>query len=240
MRRNGSESFVPQFRWRGQRGEMSVDVLDRDDRFVNGLALDAHLVDPLRRERRVRLEQVAPGRYRGEFPVPRSGRYYITLSGSDGGVQVGPRTFGLAVPYSPEYLDLGADSELLREIAGITGGRLLPLSGAGLRDAIALSPQAPGPFARVWWPFFLTALLLLVAEVAVRRLVLPDTWLAKWARWRGVGQETAEPEYDVLSATIARERAQHLAATRDGFTLNADDPAVRARLYLAAGRGRGR
>jgi len=27
---------------------------------------------------------------------------------------------------------------------------------------------------------------------------------------------------------------------RDGVDLNADDPAVRARLYLAAGRGRGR
>jgi hypothetical protein len=104
------------------------------------------------------------------------------------------------------------------------------------------SPQALGPLARVWWPFFLAALLLLVAEVAVRRVVLPDAWRARWARWRGVRQdaEAPEPGYDALRATIARERAQHLAAMRDGFHLNADDPAVRARLYLAAGRGRGR
>jgi hypothetical protein len=60
---------------------MSVDVLDRNDRFVNGLKLEASVVDPSRGTRRVPLEQVAPGRYHGEFPVPRAGRYYITLTG---------------------------------------------------------------------------------------------------------------------------------------------------------------
>jgi len=242
MRSSGSESFVPRFQWRGQRGEMSVDVLDRDDRFVNGLKLEASLVDPSRSARRVRLEQIAPGRYHGEFPVPRAGRYYITLSGRDGQVQVGPRTFGLAVPYSSEYLDLGVDQTLLRDIAGITGGRLLPLSGTSLSAVTAPSPQAPGLLSRVWWPLFLAALLLLVTEVAVRRVALPDAWRARWARWRGARQdaEAPEPEYDALRATIARERARHLAAMRDGAYLNADDPAVRARLYLAAGRSRGR
>lgn len=242
MRRSGSESFVPQFQWHGQRGEMSVDVLDRDDRFINGLELEASLVDPSRLTRRVRLEQIAPGRYHGEFPVPRAGRYYITLSGRDGQIQVGPRTFGLAVPYSSEYLDLGVDHRLLRDIASITGGRLLSLSSASLSAVTAPPPQASGPLSRVWWPFFLAALLLLVADVAVRRLTLPDAWRARWARWRGAREDTEvpEPEYDALSATIARERARHLAAMRDGIYLNADDPAVRARLYLAAGRSRAR
>ncbi len=242
MRRSGNETFLPRFQWRGQRGEVSVDVLDRDDRFVNGLKLEASLVDPSRRTRRVPLEQIAPGRYHGEFPVPRAGRYYITLSGRDGETQVGPRTFGLAVPYSSEYLDLGVDRGLLRDIAGITGGRVLPLSSAGLSAVTAPSPQAPGPLARVWWPFFLAALVLLVAEVAVRRIVLPDTWRARWARWRGARPDTEAPEpaYDELRAAIGRERARRLTAIRDGIDLNADDPAVRARLYLAAGRSRGR
>jgi Mg-chelatase subunit ChlD len=242
MRRSGTGSFVPQFRWRGQRGEMSVDVLDRDDRFINGLKLEASLVDPSRLARRVQLEQIAPGRYHGEFPVPRAGRYYITLSGRDGELQVGPRTFGLAVPYSPEYLDLGADQGLLRDVARIAGGRLLPLSSAGLSAVTAPSPQASGPLSRVWWPLLLAALILLVAEVAVRRLTLPEAWRARWARWRGAREETErpEPDYSALSAAIARERARHLAAMRDGITLDADDPAARARLYLAARRARAR
>jgi uncharacterized membrane protein len=242
MRRSGSESFVPQFQWHGQRGEMSVDVLDRDDRFINGLKLEASLVDPSRLTRRVQLEQTAPGRYHGEFPVPRAGRYYITLSGRDGQMQVGPRTFGLAVPYSSEYLDLGVDHRLLRDIASITGGRLLPLSSASLSAVTAPPQQASGPLSRVWWPFFLAALILLVAEVAVRRVTLPDAWRARWTRWRGARGGTAapEPEYSALSSAIARERARHLAAMRDGIYLNADDPVARARLYLAAGRSRAR
>ena len=168
---------------------MSVDVLDRDDRFVNGLALAASVLDPSRDTRRVALEQIAPGRYRGEFPVPRAGRYYITLSGRDGEMQVGPKTFGLAVPYSPEYLDLGVNQALLRDIAGITGGRVLPLSAASLSVVTAPAREAPGLHARVWWPFFLAALVLLVAEVAVRRVVLPDAWRARWARWRGAERD---------------------------------------------------
>jgi Mg-chelatase subunit ChlD len=240
MRRSGNETFVPRFQWHGQRGEMSVDVLDRDDRFVNGLKMEASLMDPSRRAGRVELEQVAPGRYRGKFPVPRAGRYFITLTGRDGAVQVGPTTFGLAVPYSSEYLDLGVDPRLLRDIASITGGRLLPLSAASLSAVTAPSPQASGPLSRVWWPFFLAALIFLVAEVAVRRVTLPDAWRARWARWRGAraDSEAPEPEYGALTATIARERARHLATMRDGIYLNADDPAARARLYLAAGRRR--
>ncbi|HYN63618.1 MAG TPA: VWA domain-containing protein, partial [Candidatus Limnocylindrales bacterium] len=149
MRRSGSEFFVPRFQWHGQRGEISVDVLDPDDQFINGLELEAFLTDPSRRPGRVRLEQIAPGRYHGAFPVPQAGRYYITLSGRDGERQVGPRTFGLAVPYSSEYLHLGVDQRLLRDVARIACGRVLPLSSASLDAVTAPSPQAQCPFARV-------------------------------------------------------------------------------------------
>jgi hypothetical protein len=94
----------------------------------------------------------------------------------------------------------------------------------------------------VWWPFLLAALMLLVAEIAVRRVVLPDAWRTRWSRRRGAREEAAPPEadYAALTAGIARERARHLAALRDSIALDADDPAVRARLYLAAGRGKAR
>ena len=242
MRRNGAEVFTPRFEWHGSRGEVSVDVLDRDGRFVNGLELNAAALDPSRNTRGVPLEQVAPGRYRGAFAVPQAGRYYVTLSGRDGETQVGPKTFGVAVPYSSEYLQLGVDRRLLRDIADVTGGRVLPLSQASLGAVTAPPARAASARASVWWPFFLAALILLIAEVAVRKVALPDAWRARWARWRGTREdaEAAEPEYDALRATIARERARHLAALRDGVHLSADDPAVRARLYLSAGRGRRR
>jgi hypothetical protein len=198
------------------------------------------VVDPSQQPRRVPLEQVAPGRYHAEFPVPRAGRYYITLSGRAGQTTVGPRTFGLAVPYSSEYLDLGADRRLLADIAGIGGGRVLDLSSASLGAITAPSPLARGAVAQVWWPFLLAALMLLVIEVAVRKVPLPEAWLARWTRWRAVRQKAAapEPDYDTLRAAIAVERARGLAALRGDVPLDADDPAVRARLYTAAGRRR--
>ncbi|MGH8665927.1 MAG: FixH family protein, partial [Burkholderiales bacterium] len=240
MRRSGNESIVPRFQWHGSRGVMNVDVLDRDERFVNGLSLQASVVDPSRETRQVPLEQTAPGRYRAEFAVPRAGRYYVTVSGRDGQTPVGPRTFGLAVPYSREYLDLGADRRLLGDIAGIGGGRLLDLSSVSSSALTAPSPQARGATTQVWWPFFLAALVLLVAEVAVRKVPIPEAWQARWRRWRGARLAAAapEPDYAALRAAIAQERARGLAAMRDDVPLDADDPAVRARLYIAAGRRR--
>ena len=48
-------------------------------------------------------------------------RYYMSLRGDGTGAlegrRVGPRTFGLALPYSPEYLARGADYDQLEAIA---------------------------------------------------------------------------------------------------------------------------
>jgi hypothetical protein len=236
MRRSGNESLVPRFRWHGQRGEISVDVADRDQRFINGLDLEAVVVDPARATRRVRLEQTAPGRYLGGFPVSQAGRYYFTLSGRAGDAQVGPRTFGLAVPYSSEYLDLGVDRRLLREVA--TSGRLLPLSA----DVTAPPPQAAGPRWRIWWPFFLAALMLLVMEVAVRKVPVPEAWRERWTRWRAEsgGAGAVDERQEALRPADTGEQAAPSSARRNASAPVTDDVTARARIHVAAGRGRRR
>src|SRR5690606_18706122 len=179
-------------------------------------------------------------RYEAQLPLRGAGSYAITLSGHDGTRPVAPRTFGLAVPYSSEYLDLGPDRELLQEVARLTGGRMLPLSVASLDAITAPSQQVATRRSQTWRPFLLAALLLLIAEVAVRRLVLPESWRRRVGPRRapGAGTDPEEPEYEALRAAIARERARHLAARADGERLDPNDPAVRARLYMAAGRRR--
>ena len=235
MHRVRGESLLPTFRWRGQRGEMRVDALDRDDRFINALTMQAAIVDPERNTSRIALEQIAPGRYHGAFEVPRAGRYYVNLSGASGDVQVGPQTFGLAVPYSSEYVDLGVDRKLLQDLAAATGGRLLPLSGASLPTITQGGARNTSERWRIWWPLLLGALVLLIVEVAVRKVVLPTSWLQRWQRLRDRRQPVApaEPEYEELLAEIAKVREQHLAELRGQIYYQPDDPAVRARLYLA-------
>lgn len=242
MRRRGSETLLPTFQWRGRRGEMLLDALDRDERFINGLTLQANVVDPEKNNHAVTLKQIAPGRYQGEFPVSRAGRYYINLSGSGNGAQISPQTFGLAVPYSSEYIESGADRDFLRDLAAATGGRLLPLANASLAEVTASKPGVIGERWRIWWPYFLAALIFLLLEVAVRKISLPESWQLWWQglRDRQRPPPQAEPDYETLRDAMAKNREAHLRALRDKSDYHADDPAARARLYLAAAKNQDR
>ena len=117
MRRTGNETLRASFEVDGRRGHVTVDVLDRDERFINGLALAGTVQRADRTTGPVSLEQVAPGRYQGSFTMSGPGRYYLSLGGSRDELRVGPRPFGLAVPYSPEYRDVGPDMALLGDLA---------------------------------------------------------------------------------------------------------------------------
>lgn len=237
MRRRGTERLLPAFRWSGQRAEVLVDALDRDDGFVNGLELRGTVIDQRRSARPFSFEQVAPGRYRGEFAVPSSGRYYINLSGRAGDLSVGPTLFGLAVPYSQEYLDLGVDRPLLQALSDASGGQLLPLAAASIPVILSASPAAATRKARVWWPVLMLALIAVLLEVAVRKIVIPDAWRRRWQSARRQHRQTveAQPAYDELVAEITRVRESHLAALRERVRYHPDDPAARARLYLSSG-----
>ncbi|MBS34724.1 MAG: hypothetical protein CMO26_02215 [Thiotrichales bacterium] len=238
MRREATEKLVPHFNWHGSDGEIIVDALDRDDRFINGLDMSARVVGPDGGAGELRLEQSAPGRYRGEFEITQTGRYYFSVSGLAANVLVGPQTFGLAVPYSTEFLNLGVDDSLLTDITTATGGEVLPLSGMTIADIAQPSSETVPNRARVWWPFVLAVLLLLLAEVMIRKLVLPDSWQRLLVRYTGRTSTTIrdEPEYEHFLASIARMREQHLDALERGVRYFPDDPAVRARLYLSSRR----
>ncbi|MDH3452337.1 MAG: hypothetical protein OEN20_07950, partial [Gammaproteobacteria bacterium] len=178
---------------------------------------------------------LAPGRYRGEFDVPSSGRYYFNLHGTAAGRQVGPNTFGLAVPYSTEYLDLGVDHALLEDIATTSGGRALAFSVRSLPAILAPANDAASYRARSWWPALLAALGFLVLEVMVRKIVLPETWHQR-LNTAFKRQRATEPGYDELVADITRVREQHLQALNEGRSSRLHDPAARARLYLSRSR----
>lgn len=236
MRHRGPETLAPSFEWRDGKARITVDALDRDERFVNHLDLRATVLGPRGEPRAIELPQVAPGRYRGDFEAQPGERYYVNLRGRAGEVEVGPETFGLALPYSTEYAGLGVDLEGLSDIAAATGGRLVPLSNASL-DAIQAPPAAgPGPRWRVWKPLLLAALVLLLLEVALRKLNLPESWRRRLGARRAHPAPDAEPAYQELREEIERAREGHIRALRDQIYYRPDDPAVRARLYVSGFR----
>lgn len=236
MRHRGPETLLPTFEWEGRRAGITVDALDRDERFVNHLDLRATVLGPRGESETLTLPQVAPGRYHGEFEASPGERYYLSLRGRSPEVEIGPETFGLALPYSSEYAGLGTDPETLREIAAATGGRMLTLSNTSLDTIHAPPDLAPGARWRVWKPLLVAALLLVLLEVAVRKVNLPESWQRRLGVRRARARSEAEPDYERLKEEIDRARARHIEALRDQVYYRPDDPAVRARLYLAGFR----
>jgi uncharacterized membrane protein len=209
-----------------RRGKVVVDAVDRKGNFVNGLDIRGSVagekVSP-----KLRMEQTAPGRYEGEFEAPEKGQYMVGLSYTDPGGTPRVHTVGAAVPYSPEYRDLAANTAVLTNLADKTGGKIYPTLAPKLheqdlrrvwrRDRVAHSaPQD------LWPMLLLAAALLLPADIAVRRLMISR---AEWAAFAGavygatlgrlvVNRRSAEQEEAMgrlLSAKMGA--ARHMGAT---------------------------
>lgn len=114
------------------------------------------------------LNSTGPGRFEGDLPTDQVGSYLLHVSQAAGGVVRHSNTFGLVVPYSPEYRDLGTDLNSLRAIAAAGGGTLV--------DDPALVFTLPVPRASAAVPvdelLLVLAILLFPLDVALRRLIL--------------------------------------------------------------------
>jgi Ca-activated chloride channel homolog len=168
---------------RDERGLVTVDAIDAKGQFINFLEAQAGVVNPDKSQHVLELEQVAPGRYRGEFPAGAEGVYLTGLSYRQEGRLVGSAISGTVVPYAEEYRKLGVDEILLRDIAELTGGGPL----AEPKEAFTMHRRR----SRVpWdlWPWLVGLVAgLFVPEIALRRL---GPMLARWAaRGRAAGTE---------------------------------------------------
>ncbi|RIX51731.1 VWA domain-containing protein [Paenibacillus nanensis] len=126
-----------------------------------------------------RLMPVAPGRYEAQLGEMEPGAYLTqigSLSAAEGGSAIREgTTAGFVIPYSPEYrIGNQEGSELLAQIASVTGGRKLSVEEA--EEAFRFEPvklKVPYDWSR---ELLVIALLLWLIDIALRRLSLP------WAR----------------------------------------------------------
>jgi uncharacterized membrane protein len=163
----------------GEEARVTVDAVDEDGAFVNGLDAGVSLVGPDGEAVRVELAQTAPGRYEGTFVPQQEGAYLMRLTGSLAGEEALALTTGWVMDYSPEYAALEGDPALLAYLAELGDGAVLE--------------QPAGPFAhtlrgagttRDLWPALLgLATLLLPFDVGVRRLALGRRDWEKARNW---------------------------------------------------------
>ncbi|MEM7405400.1 MAG: VWA domain-containing protein [Pseudomonadota bacterium] len=242
MRPRSRFGLTPQITWHDDgRGTLTVDALDLDLQFVNGLELAATINGPRGLSSSAQLQQIAPGRYVTRFGTTGAGRYYVNLSatgtrrtdgqpGPSEGISLAPQTHGAALPYSAEYQIRSTDLNLLAGIAQSTGGTVLSGQDADLDVVLATNPAQSAQQDRVWWPLIVAAMVLLIAEVAIRRVQIPAFIAVRLAR-TGAGDVPPDPEYGELLDRLRIQREAHLSRLADRFGYQDDDPVSRARLY---------
>jgi len=168
MRRDPLQDFSLRARWRGGRATVTLDAVDPEGRFVNAAEGTLTVIDPKQQSRTLALAQVAPGRYGAEFPAEAPGIYYFEAGLDYQGRPVYLARRGLAVDW-PEELRVGpTNTALLRAIAEASGGSFDPSPAEVIADDGRTAPRT----FRFWPPLLVCVLLLLVVDVALKRLEL--------------------------------------------------------------------
>ena len=174
-----------------QRGEQAVLIVDARDSagdFLNGLLLDAAIVNPDLEPQTLELFQVAPGRYEAVFEPGEEGAYFIRVSGQplpgDAASQdvTVAQTTGWVLTYSPEYRlpEEGVNLELLNDLANLTGGG--PLVDRP-QDVFLHNLSARSAATPLWPILLLLATVLLPFDVGVRRLIITASDMRQLRAW---------------------------------------------------------
>ncbi len=166
---------------RGEQAVLVVDARDNQGNYLNGLNLDASVVNAQLDRTSLALRQTAPGRYEAVFTPQDQGAYFITVAGGtppDADVltpQTVVQSTGWVLSYSAEYrIDAGGTGQdapvnLLKRIADTAHGTSLQTDP----DDAFLHNLDQERAAQPVWPYFvLAALLMLPVDVAVRRLII--------------------------------------------------------------------
>jgi Mg-chelatase subunit ChlD len=153
-----------------REGELTitVDALDPAGGFRNFLRGEARVVGPDNRVHELELAQVGPGRYEARMPVDRDGSWLAGIQLADADEVVGQLVAEAVQPYSPEYRRRQAGAGLVAELGRLGGGGAVTDP-----EAVFARPEAPRRVPRpLWPPLMALAAVVLLLDVAARRLML--------------------------------------------------------------------
>jgi uncharacterized membrane protein len=246
LQRQGTmESFDVRVHLREGQGIVESDIYDAHGRFMNSLELEGRLLLPNKETLSLPFTQTAPGRYEGRFPMQGNGEYLLNLVGKTEAQTVGPKTVGVSVPYSPEYLGLDINYSLLNRLAERTGGKVLrPDAVEDAAQMLFTTPAQNISTLQDYWPWFVVlALCLFVGEIAIRQLLLPTAWTTPRQRREATQEAAPEYAYGELEAIVhhrAEERRRRTTVSRDGRSASETSTDQAWHFYLAGLRDRRR
>ncbi|HSS62725.1 MAG TPA: VWA domain-containing protein [Candidatus Limnocylindrales bacterium] len=183
---------------------------------ISGSAVTVSAVAPDLSGAQLTLTSTGPGRFEGDLPTDQVGSYLLHVSQSAGGVARHANTFGLVVPYSPEYRDLGTDAASLRAVADAGGGILVSDPAQVYRLPVPAS-NAALPLDEL---LLVLAVILFPLDVALRRLILRVEDVPAWRQAFTRKPAKATP----ANATVARlqERVTSVRSERAARSAKGD------------------
>ena len=166
MRKATLSNFQAEIKKEKGMAHLAIDALDDAGDFLNQLESDVSLISPDLKKKQLAVTQTAPGRYELDFPTQDVGPYFLNVMQKQGGEVVNTQVTGTVVSYPQEYLVHNADDALLTQLAAVSGGKF----NASVEDAFRPPEEQVALRIHLWRPFLITALFLLLVDIALRRV----------------------------------------------------------------------
>jgi uncharacterized membrane protein len=204
----------------GDRTKIVVEALDSKGERQNFVHFAGRAVGPNGTTQAFELRQVGPGRYEGSIDSGASGAYVLSLGyvtpGGEGvseSIRRGTVVAAVTRPYADEFKTLKDNAPLGKQVAELTGGRVVDddptKANLWLRDGLTMPVDA----RPIWMLVSMIALGAFLLDVAVRRIRIDPHLIAAGVR-KGLGRGAQQAGQQLGSLKEARQRAQQSIGER--------------------------
>jgi len=211
MRPAGDANMRITTRQDGDDTLIEIEALDPSGERINFAAFRARVARPDGSGDDVEIRQVGPGLYQGRLRSDLPGSYVVNMAyraaGADGRIMEGSVQAAVTRPFADEFRALSDNAPLLRDVAALTGGRVLSWD-----DPVDLwrreGLEMPVATRSIWLWLATIGVGVFVLDVGVRRVRIDLAAMAR-AVVRAVRrseQTKAGEQMDALHA--AREKAR--------------------------------
>lgn len=155
---------------------ITVDAIGEDDNFINNLISNVQMTLPSGQIEPFQLTQTAAGRFQAKIPLKEYGSYAFKAEHTLNNDTIAISNASLSYPYPQEFMFTQPDHTLVRRAAEISNGTTNPTAHELFEPS---GEQAK--YRRHIWPYFVAlALLLLVLDLAFRRIRLSGKTEISW------------------------------------------------------------
>jgi uncharacterized membrane protein len=166
MRKNDAKGVVIEVKQSSGKAAVTLDAVAPSGAYLNRAQTELTIIDPALASQKLEMVQTAPGRYTAEFATPLPGAYHMDFSQTLDGKTLYHQSRGLNVGYADELRLRPTNTELLRSIARVSGGRFDP-KAESVFDSNGQTARRALPL----WRYLVTAAaLIFVLDVALRRI----------------------------------------------------------------------